>query len=92
VTGVQTCALPISGKEGKAFAVVAQEIRRLSHKSQDTVSASESLSQQSVESITSITNMINDIMDNIDKAHISISIIDQSLNNSLTSFGDQLKK
>jgi hypothetical protein len=81
-----------AGKEGKAFAVVAQEIRRLSHKSQDTVSASESLSQQSVESITSITNMINDIMANIDKAHISISIIDQSLNNSLTSFSDQLNQ
>jgi hypothetical protein len=42
-----------------------------------------------VDSIVSITNMINNIMGNIDKAHISISIIDQSLKNSLDGFGNK---
>ena len=81
-----------AGAAGKTFAVVAEEIRSLAGKSQKTVSESEALSKQSIESISSITGMIGDIIGNIDKAHISISIIDQSLNNSLVNFGDQIER
>jgi methyl-accepting chemotaxis protein len=81
-----------AGEAGKTFAVVADEIRKLASKSKSTVSESEVLSKKSVDSISSITSMINGIISNIDKAYISISIIDQSLNNSLVNFGDQIKR
>ncbi|MCL2050195.1 MAG: methyl-accepting chemotaxis protein [Lachnospiraceae bacterium] len=77
-----------AGEAGKTFAVVAEEIRKLATQSKKTVSESDSLSKQSSDSITSIIKMINDITENIDRAHISISVIDQSLNNSLEDFGD----
>ena len=81
-----------AGEAGKTFAVVADEIRNLANKSKSTVSESEVLSKKSVESISAITNMISDIIGNIDRAYISISIIDQSLNNSLEHFGDRITR
>jgi len=75
-----------AGEAGKTFAVVAEEIRKLATQSKKTVSESDALSKQSSESIASIINMINEIIANIDRAHISISIIDQSLTHSLENF------
>jgi ferredoxin len=70
-----------AGEHGKAFAVVAEEIRNLANKSKRTVSDSEDISKESTESINTINFMTDDISKDIDKAHISISIIRQSLNN-----------
>jgi len=68
-----------AGEVGRSFAVVAEEIRKLASKSKNTVSESGALSKQSTESISSIVSMINEITANIDHAHESISVINQSV-------------
>ena len=72
-----------AGTHGKTFAVVAEEIHGLANKSKKTVSVSEDISGQATDSITSIKDMVASIAGDIDKAHISISIVYQSLNNIL---------
>ena len=72
-----------AGEQGKAFGVVAEEIRSLANKSKLTVDSSEAIAQESLDSINSVTAMIETVNSNIEKAHISISIIYQSLNNTL---------
>ena len=74
-----------AGVHGKAFSVVAEEVRTLAGKSQVVVSSSEDISAQAMDSINSINELISNIVKNYDKAHISISIINQSLNNILNS-------
>jgi iron only hydrogenase large subunit-like protein len=68
-----------AGEHGKAFAVVAEEIRQLANKSKKTVSESESISFTANKSIASIKEMVDKIIKDIEKAHISISIVYQSL-------------
>ena len=75
-----------AGEHGKTFAVVAQEIRNLAHKTKTTVSETTVISDMATDSISTVTTMVQNIMENIDKAYISISIIDQSLNNTLETF------
>ena len=72
-----------AGTHGKSFAVVAEEVRTLAAKSQAIVSSSEDISAKALSSIDSVTEIITSIVDGYDKAHISISIINQSLNNIL---------
>ena len=74
-----------AGIHGKTFAVVAGEIQNLANKSQKTVSVSEEISGHATNSITSIKDMVASIAEDIDKAHISISIVYQSLNNIMTT-------
>jgi len=78
-----------AGVHGRAFAVVAEEIRQLANKSKYTVSESEDISKQAIKSISSITEMTDSISEDIEKAHISISIVFQSLNNILASQPDK---
>jgi Na+-translocating ferredoxin:NAD+ oxidoreductase RNF subunit RnfB len=75
-----------AGEHGKTFAVVAQEIRSLAHKTKTTVSESAVISGLAAESIATVTSMVETIMENIDKSYISISVIDQSLGNTLKTF------
>ncbi|MCL2203312.1 MAG: methyl-accepting chemotaxis protein [Defluviitaleaceae bacterium] len=70
-----------AGQHGRAFAVVAEEIRQLANKSKNTVSESEDISKQAMDSIKSIIEMTDSITTDIEKAHISINIVHQSLNN-----------
>jgi methyl-accepting chemotaxis protein len=65
--------------------VVADEIRTLATKSKKTVSESEGISNRASESIELINSRVESIKEDIDEAHISISIIHQSLNNTLST-------
>ena len=72
-----------AGVHGKAFAVVAEEIRSLAGRSQKTVSESDAISVNASESITTVNDMVSSIVGDIEKAHISISLINQSLSSAL---------
>ena len=72
-----------AGVHGKAFAVVADEIRNLANKSKETVSTSEGISQDAAKSISEVMSMTTSISEDIEKAKISISIVYQSLHNIL---------
>ena len=78
-----------AGVHGKSFAVVAEEVRTLAGKSKAVVSDSEELSTQALTAIDTINELINNVVKSYDKAHISISIINQSLNNILERIGSQ---
>ncbi|MCL1846004.1 MAG: methyl-accepting chemotaxis protein [Defluviitaleaceae bacterium] len=69
-----------AGIHGKAFAVVAEEVRALAAKSKTIVSESDEISAQSLKAITAVNELIDSIAENYDKAHISISVMSQSLN------------
>lgn len=77
-----------AGEHGRAFAVVAEEVRSLAGKSKTVVSESEVISEQAFEAIGLINDLIENIVKSYDNAHISISIIDQSLTNILERIGD----
>ena len=72
-----------AGVHGKAFSVVADEVQTLATKSSSIVSESEELSTQSLDAIHSINDLIGNIVKSYDNAHISISIINQSLQSIL---------
>ena len=77
-----------AGVHGKAFSVVAEEVRTLAGKSKIVVSDSEYISHQALEAIDTINDLITSVVKSYDKAYISISIINQSLNNILARIGD----
>jgi len=68
-----------AGVHGKAFAVVAEEVQALAAKSKDVVSESEDITKKSLKAIVSVNDLITSISDGYDRAHISISVINQSL-------------
>jgi len=69
-----------AGIHGKAFAVVAEEVRALAGKSKTIVSDSDDISDEALRAITDVNELISSIAKNYDKAHISISVMSQSLN------------
>lgn len=66
-----------AGEHGKTFAVVAEQIRRLSKNTKKTVSNAEMISDQATDSVTSINGKIKDITDAIEFAYTDISNINQ---------------
>ena len=78
-----------AGMHGKSFSVVAEEVRTLAGKSQVVVSSSEDISARALDSINSVNDLISNIVKSYDKAQISISIINQSLNSILTSMSSE---
>jgi methyl-accepting chemotaxis protein len=74
-----------AGIHGKAFAVVAEEVRALAAKSKTIVSESDAISGQTLSAIESVNELIDSIAENYDKAHISISVMSQSLNSIIES-------
>ncbi|MCL2048864.1 MAG: methyl-accepting chemotaxis protein [Defluviitaleaceae bacterium] len=73
-----------AGQHGRAFSVVAEEIRNLANKSRRTVSESETLLDNSVDSIGKINKMISSINTDIGKAYEKISDIYESLSGTLS--------
>ena len=64
-----------AGQHGKAFSVVAEEIRRLASTSKDTVSETQHITEQTMDSIKSITTIIDSISSEVEKAYQNISDI-----------------
>ena len=62
-----------AGRHGKAFAVVAEEIRKLAHSSKKTVSETEQVTEQATESISGINDMVDHISTEVEKAFQNIS-------------------
>jgi len=72
-----------AGQHGKAFAVVAEEVRKLAQTSKNTVSETESVTEQATSSISVINTMIKQIGTEIEKAYVNISNISNMTNETL---------
>jgi len=72
-----------AGQHGKAFAVVAEEVRKLAQTSKNTVSETESVTEQATSSIRVINTMIEQIGTEVEKAFVNISNISNMTNETL---------
>ena len=72
-----------AGPHGKAFAVVAEEIRKLAFSSKTTVSEAANITQQATNSIDEINDMVDRISDEIEKAFNNISKMSEKTENTL---------
>ena len=73
-----------AGQHGKAFAVVAEEIRRLANSSKKTVSETEQITEQTAGSIKGINSMVDEISFEVEKAFRNISDISSKTQDVLT--------
>ena len=64
-----------AGVHGKSFAVVAEEIRSLSHSSKRTVSESSDMTEEATRSIGSINKAVGAVSEAIEKTYTDISTI-----------------
>ena len=72
-----------AGQHGKAFAVVAEEIRRLANSSKNTVSETEMVTEQATVSIKGINTMVGEISSEVEKAFQNISAISEKTQDAL---------
>jgi hypothetical protein len=72
-----------AGQHGKAFAVVAEEVRKLAQTSKHTVAETESVTEQATHSIEVINSMIGKIGAEVEKAFVNISNISDKTNETL---------
>jgi len=72
-----------AGQHGKAFAVVAEEVRKLAQTSKHTVSETETITEQATSSIEVINKMIEQIGAEVEKAYMNISNISEKTNETL---------
>lgn len=81
-----------AGQHGKAFAVVADEIRKLAHTSKNTVSETEEITEHATESINGINVMVEHISTEVEKAFRNITDISEKTQSTLAKggFGEQL--
>jgi ferredoxin len=75
-----------AGVHGKPFAVVAQEVKALANKSQQTVSQTDKISGAAAESIASIDAKVTNISAAIAQAHTEISDIYNATQDTLRDF------
>ena len=76
-----------AGESGKAFAVVAHEVKSLATKSSNTVSQTDEISGMAVDSVAVIIRKIEDISGAILKAHSEISEVYDKTQDALKDFG-----
>ena len=76
-----------AGTYGKAFAVVAQEVKALANKSSTTVSQTDEISGMAVDSVIDITGKVEEISKAILQAHVEISEVYDSTQGALRDFG-----
>ena len=76
-----------AGQHGKAFAVVADEIRKLAHTSKNTVSETEQITQQATGSISGINEMVEHISAEVEKAFLNITDISEKTQATLEKSG-----
>ena len=72
-----------AGQHGKAFAVVAEEIRRLANSSKNTVSETEMITEKATGSIKDINTMVSEISAEVEKAFQNISSISEKTQEAL---------
>ena len=78
-----------AGQHGKAFAVVADEIRKLAHTSKNTVSETEETSENATTSIKEINVMVEHISSEVEKAFHNITSISEKTQSTLEKTGYQ---
>ncbi|MCL2664797.1 MAG: methyl-accepting chemotaxis protein [Defluviitaleaceae bacterium] len=76
-----------AGQFGKAFGVIAEEIRSLANSSKKTVAATEDVTEKADLSITYINNMIKQISGEVEKAYNVISDISEKTQKTLQKDG-----
>jgi len=72
-----------AGQHGKAFAVVAEEIRNLANSSKNTVAETEQINEQASGSIIDINTMVTQISNEVEKAYKTISEISEKTQKAL---------
>ena len=76
-----------AGQHGKAFAVVADEIRKLAHTSKNTVSETEEITENATTSIKGINMMVEHISAEVEKAFRNITDISEKTQSTLEKSG-----
>jgi len=72
-----------AGQHGKAFAVVAEEVRKLAQTSKNTVSETETITEHATYSIGEINTIIEKIGEEVEKAFVNISNISKKTHETL---------
>jgi len=75
-----------AGPHGKAFAVVAQEVKTLADKSRSTVSQTDEIAGRASEAVTVINGKIENISNAIEQAHQEITDVYESTKGALSDF------
>jgi hypothetical protein len=76
-----------AGQYGKAFGVVAEEIRNLANSSKNTVSETEEVTEHASRSIKDINSMVTKIMHEVEKAYKNISDISENTQKAMEKDG-----
>jgi hypothetical protein len=72
-----------AGEHGKAFAVVAEEIRKLAQNSNDSAQKTKAASSMASEAIVAVNEMIGKIGENVNHFHTNVKVISENTRKTL---------